>query len=67
MRRIRPTVDDCAVAASGSTRETRIRAASAAISLIAEELGMRVAVTLLWSAFEECCARLEQDNSDHGS
>jgi hypothetical protein len=44
--------------------ETRIRAASAAIALIAEELGMRVAVTLLWCAFEECAYRLQQEKTN---
>jgi hypothetical protein len=63
MSRMRPTVDDCAVAASGDTRETRIRAASAAISLIAEEIGMRAAVVLLWCCFEECLVRLEQEKT----
>jgi hypothetical protein len=64
MQTIQRIEDDIAAAASGSTRQSRIKAASKAISLIAEELGMQVAVVLLWSAFEECCARMEKDKLD---
>jgi hypothetical protein len=63
-----PTVNggDISIATAGGAREAQIKAASTAIALIAEQVGMRVAVVLLYAAYEECATRLGKDDTNGG-